>query len=127
MDDKTSYWLEIAEYDLETAQVMFDGGRYLYVGFMCHQVIEKALKAAVANAGGFPPKSHRLRALAELAGLYDNMNEDQRHFLNLLEPLNIEARYPSEKSRISSELNANRCRSIMKQTQEVYEWIKTML
>ena len=127
MNEKTSYWLEIAEYDLETAQVMLDTGRYLYVGFMCHQVIEKTLKAAVANIGGFPPKSHRLRMLAELAGIYDRMDETQRHFLNLLEPLNIEARYPSEKSRISSELNANRCRSIVKQTQEVYEWIKAML
>jgi hypothetical protein len=36
------YWFDIAEYDLETARVMLQGKRFLYVGFMCHQVIEKA-------------------------------------------------------------------------------------
>lgn len=42
--DKVKYWLKLAEYDLDTAKVMLNGGRYLYVGFMCHQVIEKMLK-----------------------------------------------------------------------------------
>lgn len=43
MDDlerRVSYWIEMAEYDLEIAKVMLDGGRYMYVGFMCHQAIE---------------------------------------------------------------------------------------
>lgn len=44
MEEKVRYWLEIAEYDLETARAMLETGRYLYVGFMCHQVVEKALK-----------------------------------------------------------------------------------
>lgn len=127
MDGKTSYWLEIAEYDLETARVMLETGRYLYVGFMCHQVVEKTLKAIIASNGNFPPKIHRLRMLAELASLYDRMSEEQHHFLNLLEPLNIEARYPSEDNRIISEIDAERCKSIIKQTQEVHNWIKAML
>ena len=41
MNEKVEYWFESANYDLETAKVMLDGKRYLYVGFMCHQVIEK--------------------------------------------------------------------------------------
>lgn len=45
MDDKIRYWVEIAEYDLATAEAMLETGRYFYVGFMCHQVIEKILKA----------------------------------------------------------------------------------
>ena len=44
MNEKIQYWIDIAEYDLETARVMLEGRRFLYVGFMCHQVIEKALK-----------------------------------------------------------------------------------
>ena len=54
MNDKTSYWLEIADYDLETAKAMLETGRYLYVGFMCHQVIEKTLKAVVSSIGKIP-------------------------------------------------------------------------
>ena len=43
--DKINYWLDLADYDLETAKAMLNSGRFLYVGFMCHQTIEKALKA----------------------------------------------------------------------------------
>lgn len=37
--DKVTYWKELADYDIDTAEVMFTGGRWLYVGFMCHQVV----------------------------------------------------------------------------------------
>lgn len=43
MADKVRYWIELSDYDLETAQAMLETSRFLYVGFMCHQVIEKAL------------------------------------------------------------------------------------
>lgn len=41
MDEKIKYWLDLAKYDLKTAKAMLDTKRYLYVGFMCHQTIEK--------------------------------------------------------------------------------------
>lgn len=43
--DKVTYWIDIADYDLETADAMFITKRWLYVAFMCHQAIEKTLKA----------------------------------------------------------------------------------
>lgn len=43
--DKVKYWKELADYDIETAEVMYNGGRWLYVGFMCHLVIEKTIKS----------------------------------------------------------------------------------
>lgn len=49
MDGKVTYWIEMSDYDLETADAMLLTGRYLYVGFMCHQTIEKILKAYWAN------------------------------------------------------------------------------
>jgi HEPN domain-containing protein len=45
MNEKSTYWIEIADYDFETAKAMLASKRYLYVGFMCHQVIEKTIKA----------------------------------------------------------------------------------
>ena len=60
MNESVQYWLDLTEYDIETAKVMLNGGRYLYVGFMCHQVIEKALKAVIARDcvdDEIPPKS----------------------------------------------------------------------
>lgn len=37
-------WLKQADYDLDTADFMFKGKRYIYAVFMCHLSIEKALK-----------------------------------------------------------------------------------
>ena len=34
VQDKYEHWLEIAEYDLETAHAMLKAGRWLYVVFM---------------------------------------------------------------------------------------------
>jgi HEPN domain-containing protein len=43
-EEKFEYWLDIAEYDLRTAEAMFETGRWLYVVFMCQQAIEKLCK-----------------------------------------------------------------------------------
>ena len=70
---------------------------YLYVGFMCHQVVEKALKAFfVKNLKTQPPYMHNLTRLAEKSGLYERMGETQKDFYDFLDLLNIEARYPTE-------------------------------
>jgi len=34
MNEKSTYWIEIADYDLETAKAMLVSKRYLYVGFI---------------------------------------------------------------------------------------------
>lgn len=43
MDDKVKYWIDLSDYDLDTALAMLKSRRYLYVGFMSHQTIEKIL------------------------------------------------------------------------------------
>jgi len=40
-EEKVRYWINISNYDVGTAEAMLQTKRYLYVGFMCHQVIEK--------------------------------------------------------------------------------------
>ena len=45
MNIKVKYWTELSEYDMKTAEAMLQSKRYLYVGFMAHQAIEKILKA----------------------------------------------------------------------------------
>jgi len=44
MRDKPQEWLKQADYDMDTAEFMFAGGRYFYAVFMCHLSIEKASK-----------------------------------------------------------------------------------
>jgi len=125
--DRSAYWIEQAEYDLETAKAMRQTGRYLYVGFMCQQTVEKALKAAIAKQGVFPPKTHDLLRLAELANLNAILNEEQNQLLDELHPLNIEARYPSHKERLAHVLNDDACAAYIKKTEAMLVWIKMKL
>ena len=121
------YWLELAEYDLGIAKFLLDGGKYLYVGFMCQQVIEKALKAVISKTGVFPPKIHELPELAILADLIVSMDENQKQLLAKLTPLSIETRYPSDKEDVEQNLNEQVCNEYLTQTQEMLKWIKEKL
>ncbi|MFP3043094.1 HEPN domain-containing protein [Treponema primitia] len=47
--EKFNYWLEYAEYDLQSAEAMFAGRRWMYVIFMCQQAFEKLVKGAVGD------------------------------------------------------------------------------
>ena len=130
MSENVKYWLGLADYDIETASAMLKTGRYLYVGFMCHQVIEKALKSVIARdcaEGEIPPKIHHLLKLADRAGLYDKMTPAQQDFIKELNPLNIEARYPEYKEQIAAGLTNDVCIEILARTEEMLCWIKEQL
>jgi HEPN domain-containing protein len=130
MKDKTEYWLQLADYDIETAKVMLKGRRFLYVGFMCHQVIEKAFKAVISRdckEGEIPPKIHDLSKLAIRAKLFYLMSEEQQNFIEDLNPLNVEARYPEYKDEIAAGLTNEICVELLMGTEELLSWIKKQL
>jgi HEPN domain-containing protein len=128
MNDKVKYWVELSDYDYDTAIAMQQGSRYLYVGFMCHQTIEKILKAYFNSKSNEPaPYTHSLSYLAKKADVYDSMTEEFKAFIDLLEPLNIEARYPSHKERLMKSLTKERCESILQNTKSLQQWIKERL
>ena len=125
---KSSYWIELSEYDLETAVAMLRSKRYLYVGFMAHQAIEKILKACfVRLKNKSAPFSHSLSFLAKKADIYDSFSEKQRDFIDILEPMNIEARYPVHKDQLMKNLTEERCVNILNNSQELHEWIMQKL
>lgn len=127
-NDKVEYWINIAEYDLKTAKVMLDGKRYIYVGFMCHQAIEKILKARYTKLKNeTPPFTHNLIFLSEQCGLLNELNEEKINFLHSLQPLNIEARYPSYKEFLYKNLTFRKTNEIFKETKSFFKWIKNML
>lgn len=109
--NKADYWFDGAEYDLQTARAMLETRRMLYVGFMCHQAIEKALKGCFVTRKPEEelPYIHKLMRLANLCGLSDEMSEEQLDLLDMLSPLNIEARYPLQKERLLASLTVSRC------------------
>ena len=122
------YWSELSDYDFETALAMQETGRFLYVGFMCHQSVEKLLKAYYsAKIKETPPHIHSLSRLAEQSELLQKMNESQLNTIDALEPLNIEARYPSYKGNLIRSLNKSKCQTLLNETKALTEWIKQQL
>jgi HEPN domain-containing protein len=128
MKPTTEHWLNLAEYDLETARAMLQSGRYLYVTFMCHLTLEKALKGLIAEQQEeHPPRIHRLLRLAELAGVIDDMTDKQRNFLLRLDPLHIETRYPEDSAAVGRLLSASFCQSILSETEATFAWLRQKL
>jgi HEPN domain-containing protein len=128
MNDKVLYWVELAEYDYETAKIMLETKRYLYVGFMLHQTIEKVLKGYyVSTLGASPPHTHNLMVIAQKSLIYENLSEKQKELLDFLDPLNIQARYPRNKEKLSKELDFARCSWLLGETEGLFAWIKAKL
>ena len=122
------YWFELAEYDMEIAAVMLKGMRYLYVGFMCHQVVEKALKGCIwALCGAEPEYTHSLSRLLRNSGLSSELPDKLAGLVDVLEPLNIETRYPTQKNKLLKSLTDQRSTYILEQAKEFYQWIKSKL
>jgi HEPN domain-containing protein len=125
--DKTkriNYWRELAEYDLSVAEVMLNNGKYLYVGFMCHLVVEKLLKAYhIKTMSIEAPRIHNLERLANISNVYSELSDEQKHLLEVLSPFNIESRYPSDKELLFRSLDDAICQKIFKLTKEFFLWI----
>jgi len=65
VEKTVSYWLSGAEYDLETAESLYQAGKYPYALFLGHLAIEKLLKALVVKeTREHAPYIHSLPLLA---------------------------------------------------------------
>ena len=123
-EDVIRRWIEIVNEDLSVAEDLYKTKHWLYVAFMCHQVIEKVLKAYwTAVRDDDPPYIHDHKRLAEGCGLYQEMNEEQRIFLTTIREMNIEARYREYKSRLAAMLNEQNTHQILEQTKQIQQWI----
>ena len=128
MSSQSEYWLDLCDEDLITAQALLKSGRLLHMGFFCHMIVEKSLKAVVSNRTDMiPPKIHDLPRLASLGGLWETLSDDQRGLIKQLIPLQIESRYPEYKERIAGTLTIERCKQILAGTEDFLCWIKQQL
>jgi HEPN domain-containing protein len=125
-EEKIEYWLDIAEYDMETAIAMQQSGRYLYTVFMCQQALEKLLKAIhIQQTGAEAPRTHNLLHIAELINL-------PRHaqYLQTMGKLNafyIKGRYPVYKQKLSQILDQDTSQNFLDETREIFQWLKSRL
>jgi len=123
MDKIIEHWVERSQYDLDTAKIMLDTGRYLYVAYMCQQTVEKILKALIAQQGKENFPIHNLNRLAEIADINNELTPEQFDFLAELTPYHIEARYGDYKDRLSEIINKKKAEQVYTKTREIHKWI----
>jgi len=128
LSNQENYWLKIAQYDLDTADSMLKTGRYLYVGFMCHQSIEKLLKGIYSNKfNSVPPRIHNLARLLKLVDLDKEIPVDLLDFLNDLNPLNIATRYPDEGLDLIIDIDLDFATALLNNGRRLFSWLKSKL
>ncbi|MDR1735787.1 MAG: HEPN domain-containing protein [Oscillospiraceae bacterium] len=119
-----SYWISKSREELESASIMFSMRKYAYTGFMCHQCIEKALKAYfIFQNDTKQPREHKLVMLAKTTQLLHQFNEKQKTTIEKLDPLYTKSRYEDYKNTIASLLTESYCGTLLQETEELMTWI----
>ncbi|MCX6719248.1 MAG: HEPN domain-containing protein [Candidatus Taylorbacteria bacterium] len=96
IDEQVKYWVNGAERDYATMEVLLTSKRYPESLFFGHIVLEKMLKAfVVLETKEQPPKIHDLSYLAKLANL--DLEKDVLDYFELVNKFNIRARYDDYK------------------------------
>jgi HEPN domain-containing protein len=124
-EEKIQHWVNLSDEDLRAGATLLQGGHYLYVGFTCHQTLEKIFKACYTKLKeDTPPHTHKLASLAQRSGFFELLSEEQIAFIDEIDPLNIEARYPGYKNEISKLLTRQVCMELLEQVKTLQQWIK---
>jgi HEPN domain-containing protein len=108
MNDRTTNWLEEANWDLENAKILFENNRFNTVVFHCQQAAEKAVKALLyhnkINGWG-----HSIHSLLEKYKEIKNKNFEYIERLALsLDKHYITTRYPDALPNIAPHKAYNR-------------------
>ena len=123
MNKMSRQWLKQADYDINTAQFMHNGGRFFYAVFMCHLSIEKALKGLYRQKlSQAPPKTHNLVYLLSKIGI--KPKNDIGRFVAKLNEANIATRYPEDIDKLQRDYTEAVAKEILEKTTELLEWIK---
>ena len=126
--EKYEYWLDSAQYDLDSADTMYNGGRWLYVVFMCQQAVEKLVKGLYTlYISDNVPKTHNISALVKTfeEKLSEPVTDERYDLFDDLRAFYINGRYTDFKQKISSSLDKQVAQDYMEQTKEAFAWLLT--
>ena len=122
MKKRSEEWLKQSNYDLATAEYMYEGGRYFYAVFMCHLSVEKALKGLYDSIlDDLPPKTHNLVYL--LTKMNIKPPEDMGKFLIKLNEANVATRYPEDINQLLKNFTKEIVYDIITKTKDSIRWI----
>jgi HEPN domain-containing protein len=66
-EDHIKYWIESAQSDWESVDLLFKGNKFIQALFFCHLTLEKISKALFVKHSEeiYPPKTHDINKLLE--------------------------------------------------------------
>ncbi|GBU22085.1 hypothetical protein R80B4_01990 [Fibrobacteres bacterium R8-0-B4] len=128
-EQKYEYWLDIAEYDLGTAEAMLNGGRWMYVLFMCQQAVEKLCKGLYTLY--VDDNVPRMHDITKLFGWFDDklpipVPAERRELFSELSQYYLNNRYPEFISKLSTKISETEARSVLAKTKEAFAWLLTL-
>jgi HEPN domain-containing protein len=127
--EKYEYWLDATGYDLDSADAMYAGRRWLYVVFMCQQSVEKLCKGLYTlYIDDDVPRLHNItKIVANFAEMLpETISDEQYRLFDLLTAFYIKGRYPGFKQKMAALLNEQEAKKFLTQTKEVFAWLQTM-
>ncbi len=127
-EDIVQAWLDHVHEDISAAEDLWKTGHWLYVAFLCHQALEKALKAYYAATNDDdPPYSHSHSKLLDVCGLTEEISPEHLRFIDFMVPMYIKARYPEQKVAAARSLSKGTCQYIIDTTKQLIQWIEERL
>ena len=119
----TANWLAQVDYDIATAEQMLHVSRYIYVIFMSHMALEKALKALVTEeTQKLPPRTHNLIDLAQRAQVV--LSQEQQDFLGKINNTSVVVRYPDDLAEMVSQYPEAIAQNYLERTKELITWVR---
>lgn len=134
-EEKYIHWLELSDYDIDTAKAMYETGRYLYVAFMCQQSVEKAVKGLhVYIFNEEAQRTHNINVICNKIFEANNLKDIQEKYLNcyqeffkILLTYYIESRYADYKEKISKLIDKKQAEELLIRSEECLKWIKSLV
>ena len=124
MSPKVETWLALAQDDLDfAAEILGNRKRPHYAAHLCHQAIEKLLKAIVQSKDESPQYTHNLKILCQQAHL--NLSEDKMLWLLALGTHYLGARYPEDIFKLKKQYTQEFSEKLFKETKEFFQWLKS--
>jgi HEPN domain-containing protein len=127
IEEHIKYWVDSAEYDMDSAFDIFKTKRYAWSLYIGHLALEKILKAIYvkSSVNKVPPKIHNLRKLAELSDL--RLNDEQLLFLDFVNNFQLEARYAEFKNELYKLATESFTLDNLNKIKEQYLWFKSLI
>jgi len=123
MDKRSGEWLKQADYDIGTAEFMFNGRKFFYTVFMCHLSVEKAMKGLYrSKLKETLPKTHNLVYLLKKVDI--KPTEAMGRFIIRLNEASVITRYPEDIDKLQREYTQVVVKDILVKSKEVLQWIK---